>query len=155
REALRSQGDRYPALASRWAERELPEALLRRLQGSLEDDGRVADQASPELARCRREGDDRERRLKESLTRWAGPFGGNAYVPRAAARWVVLVPAAGFSRGRGIVHDVSNSGQSLFVEPLEACEANNQILECRARAAEEERRILAELAGEVRAHTVE
>jgi len=155
REGWRGQGERYPALVSRWAERELPEALLRRLQGALEDDGRVADKASPELARLRREGDDRERRLKDQLSRWAVPFGENAYVTRAADRWVVLVPAAGFPRRRGIVHDVSNSGQSLFVEPLEACEANNQILECRAQAAEEERRILAELARDVRAKATE
>ena len=41
-------------------------------------------------------------------------------------RFVALVPAAGFPRRRAIVHDVSASGQSLFVEPLEICESNNR-----------------------------
>src|SRR6267142_2592462 len=53
---------------------------------------------------------------------------------------------AGGARRRAVVHDVSGSGRSLFVEPLEACEANNRLLEVRAAAGEEERRILTELA---------
>jgi DNA mismatch repair protein MutS2 len=72
-------------------------------------------------------------------------------VTRFADRFVALVPAAGFARRQGIVHDTSNSGQSLFVEPLEACESNNRLLELRADALAEERRILRELAAEVRA----
>src|SRR6266581_4567962 len=78
-------------------------------------------------------------------------FGEQSYVTRHADRFVVLVPAAGFPRRRGIVHDVSGSGQSLFVEPLEACEENNRLIELKAEVAEEERRVLRELAEAVRA----
>jgi DNA mismatch repair protein MutS2 len=55
------------------------------------------------------------------------------------------------ARRSAIVHDSSNSGQSLFVEPLETCEANNHLIELRAEAAAEERRILRELGLAVRA----
>src|SRR5439155_551539 len=84
--------------------------------------------------------------------RWAKRFGEQSYVTRHADRFVALVPAAGFPRRRGIVHDVSGSGQSLFVEPLEACEANNRLIEARSELAAEERRILNELAAVALAH---
>jgi DNA mismatch repair protein MutS2 len=72
-------------------------------------------------------------------------------VTRAGDRFVALVPATSVSRKSAIVHDSSNSGQSLFVEPLEACEPNNRLLELRGEAAAEERRILRELGLAVRA----
>ena len=88
---------------------------------------------------------DGERRLHGQLERWVNAAGGG-HVTRFGDRFVAVVAAAGFSRKRGIVHDTSNSGQSLYVEPLESCESNNHLLELRAVALEEERRILRELA---------
>lgn len=125
--------------------------LLERLAGALDADGHVRDDASPALARARRGVLEGERRLHQQLERWAAGFGEGSYVTRAGDRFVACVPAAGFSRRRGIVHDTSNSGQSLFVEPLEACEGNNALLEMRAAAFEEERRILRELGEAVEA----
>jgi DNA mismatch repair protein MutS2 len=126
---------------------ELPEldALRERLNAALDGDGRVRDDASPALAKARRGVLEGERRLHSQLERWAAGFGEGSYVTRFGDRFVACVPAAGFSRKRGIVHDTSNTGQSLFVEPLEACEPNNHLLELRATASEEERRILREL----------
>jgi DNA mismatch repair protein MutS2 len=121
------------------------EALERRLSTALEPDGRVSDGASPELKRARAELASGERSLQQRLERWAKGFGETAYVTRHGDRYVALVPAAGFSRRRGIVHDVSGSGQSLFVEPIEMCEANNHLIEVAARAADEERKVLIEL----------
>jgi DNA mismatch repair protein MutS2 len=140
---------RYPDLASR--ARDLPQraALLERLEAALDPDGRVMDAASPALARARREHAHDERALEQRMTSWAKAHGEEAHVTRHADRFVALIPAAGFARRRGIVHDVSGSGQSLYVEPVELCEANNQLIELRARVAEEEQRVLAELAAEV------
>lgn len=143
--------ERFPELAA-LADR-LPdlEPLRVRLERSLAPDGSVRDDASPVLKRARAGVLDGERRLHAQLERWAAPFGEGAYVTRFGDRFVACVPAAGFARRRGIVHDTSNSGQSLFVEPLEACEGNNHLLEQRAAALEEERRILRELAESVAA----
>jgi DNA mismatch repair protein MutS2 len=155
REAWAASAVDYPGLGGEYGTLSWPAPLLERLERCLEPDGRVADRASALLARCRREAQAAEHRLQDQLLRWSRAFGENSYVTRAGDRCVVLVPAAGFPRRRGIVHDVSGSGQSLFVEPLEACEGNNHVIELRARAAEEERRILAELAADVRRHSPE
>jgi DNA mismatch repair protein MutS2 len=142
--------ERFPGLAARVAGLPDMEALRARLAGALEPDGRLADAASSELARLRRGLEQGERSLEQRLERWARGFGESAYVTRHGERFVALVPAAGFPRRRGIVHDVSGSGHSLFVEPLELCDANNEVIELRSGVGAEERRILLELATAVR-----
>ena len=141
--------ERHPELASLSDELPALDALRERLARALDADGHVRDDASPELARARRGVLEGERRLHAQLERWSSGFGEGSYVTRFGDRYVACVPAAGFARKRGIVHDTSNSGQSLFVEPLEACEGNNHLMELRAAAADEERRILRELAAAV------
>ncbi len=140
---------RFPALARVVDEVPALAPLRTRLGMALEPDGRLKDTASPVLKRLRAELVLGEQRLARQLERWAARFGADAYVTRHGDRFVALVPAAGFPRRRAVVHDVSGSGQSLFVEPLEACEANNRLREVRAGAGEEERRILRELARSV------
>lgn len=136
---------RHPGLAAGADALPACEALRARIAEAIEPDGRVSDAASPALRRARAELAGGERELERRLERFARGFGENAYVTRHGERFVALVPAAGFPRRRGIVHDVSGSGHSLFVEPLEACEDNNRLLELRAVVADEERRILLEL----------
>ncbi len=144
-------GARFPALAGCIGRLPALDRLRQNLAVALEPDGSVSDGASPALKRARAELATDERALEQRLERWARGFGPECYVTRHAERFVAMVPAAGFPRRRGIVHDVSGSGQSLFVEPLEMCEANNRLIELRGRVADEERRILKALAGEVRA----
>jgi DNA mismatch repair protein MutS2 len=138
--------ERFPVLAD--VANGLPdlETLRERLARSLDPDGRVKDDASPALRRARAGLQDGERRLHQQLERWVSGVGEGGHVTRFHDRFVAVVAAAGFSRKRGIVHDTSNSGQSLYVEPLEICEANNHLLELRGVADEESRRILRELA---------
>ncbi|HEY3216259.1 MAG TPA: Smr/MutS family protein [Candidatus Eisenbacteria bacterium] len=142
---------RFPRLAARVAELRQPRGLREQLTAALDDDGAVQDAASPLLRRLRRELTEGERRLGVQLERWAQRFGAEAYVTRHVDRFVAMVPADSFPRRRGIVHDVSNSGRSLLVEPLESCGENNRLIELRAAAALEERRVLGELAAAVAA----
>ena len=146
---------RHPGLRARAGALPPLEPLRRRIGAALEPDGRVSDAASPALARARAELASGERALEQRLSGWAREYGETAYVTRHADRFVALVPAAAFPRRRGIVHDVSGSGQSLFVEPLEFCEANNHLIELRAAVTDEERRVLLELSGETWARRAE
>ncbi|HEY6867658.1 MAG TPA: hypothetical protein VI792_10385, partial [Candidatus Eisenbacteria bacterium] len=96
--------ERHPALASLALGLPALEPLRSALARALEPDGRLADHASPALARLRRELSQGERDLETRLERWGRGFGADAYVTRHADRFVALVPAAGFPRRRAIVH---------------------------------------------------
>jgi DNA mismatch repair protein MutS2 len=146
---------RFPALSERVRTIVVPERLHRALLAALDPDGGLKDSASPRLGRLRKEHAESVRSLEQKLERWARGFGEQAYVTRHGDRFVALVPAAGFPRRRAIVHDRSGTGQSLFVEPIEMCEANNRLAEMRAEVLEEERRILRELAAQVTASAPE
>jgi len=135
----------HPRLAERAGAIPRLEALRHRLSTSIDGEGGVKDSASPALRRLRVDAAESERRLAEKMERWARGFGAEAYVTRHDDRFVAMVPAAGFPRRRAIVHDLSASGQSLLVEPLESCGENNRVIEMRHAALEEERRILREL----------
>jgi len=137
--------ERHPHLARRATEAPVLDALEKRLDQAVDSDGGIKDSASPALKRLRGAVTQGERRLAERMERWARGFGSEAYVTQHGERYVAMVPAAGFPRRRGIVHDVSASGQSLLVEPLELCGENNELTEVRRAAREEERRVRVEL----------
>ena len=143
--------ERFPKLAALAARVPDRDALRERIARTLDADGRVRDKASSALARARRGILEGERVIQRQLERWAAAHGAESYVTRVGERFVALVPASSGARKSAIVHDTSNSGQSLFVEPFDACESNNRLIELRAEAAEEERRILRELSAAVRA----
>ena len=137
--------ERFPVLAARVTEIPPLAALGERLSATIDAEGRVKDSASPALKRLRHEAAHGERRLSEQMERWVRAFGPDAYVTQHGERFVAMVPAAGFPRRRAIVHDVSASGQSLLVEPLEMCGENNHVTELRRAARDEERRVRIEL----------
>lgn len=132
--------------------RELREALRR----ALDDEGAVTDHASPRLAQLRRTVRDRRRRIVSELERIVhGLEGGERYVTVRHGRYVIPVRAEARSRVRGIVHDRSQSGQTLFVEPQSVVEANNDLVEAQRAEEAEVARILAELTGHVRARALD
>jgi DNA mismatch repair protein MutS2 len=110
-------------------------------------DGRIADEASPELRRLRiavvRVG-ERLRRMLESVVREPGAQTGiqDAFVTQRNGRFVVPVRADAARPVRGIVHAASSSGATLFVEPLESVELNNELVRLAEAEVEEQERIL-------------
>ena len=129
-------------------------AALRR---ALDDDGSVTDEASPRLRQLRREVRDRRRRIVADLERMltgadAERVLADRFVTVRHGRYVLPVRAEARGRLRGIVHDRSQSGQTIFVEPDEVVEANNTLVE-RVREEEQEvAAILAELTARVGAN---
>jgi DNA mismatch repair protein MutS2 len=144
-----------PALAGIAARLPALDALRQAIGRALADDGSVRDDASPHLRRLRQ----RIRTLQARIVReldalvQAPPTAtlfADRYVTVRNGRYVVPLRADARSRLRGIVHDRSQSGQTLFVEPEGAVDLNNELIqEARAESAEVER-VLRELTEAVR-----
>src|SRR5204863_1837719 len=104
----------------------------------------------------RREIRERRRRVAAELERAfqevdAERLFADRYVTIRHGRYVLPVRAEARGRVRGIVHDRSQSGQTLFVEPEAVVEANNDLVQTVREEEQETARILAELTEAVRA----
>jgi DNA mismatch repair protein MutS2 len=130
------------------------------LAGALAEDGAVTDQASPRLGQLRREIRGRRRKIVQDLERMlasseADRIFADRFVTVRHGRSVLPVRAEARARVRGIVHDRSQSGQTLFVEPEPVVEANNVLVEREREEQQETARVLAELTDLLRAHLPE
>ena len=131
----------------------------KRLIRSVEFDGHVTDDASPELKRLRHQITSTEANIRTELNSYT--HGANAkYLSDAVItlrddRYVIPVRAENRGRFGGVVHDQSASGQTLFVEPERIVALNNRLRQQQLAAAEEVRRILAELSALLAPYTDE
>ncbi|MCX7623134.1 MAG: endonuclease MutS2 [Thermomicrobium sp.] len=122
--------------------------LRAELARSIGPRGEVLDSASPELARIRRDLKEAHERLLERLRRLLVERQEalqEAYFTVRDGRYVVPVRADRRTSVPGIVHDVSGSGQTVFVEPFEVVDLNNRWRELQAAEAHEIERILGRL----------
>ncbi len=147
--------EEWPGLARRAGRAVKAPQVQERLEASLDEAGAVADGASPELARLRRDLRGRRADLVSRLERLAGNLPSRVRVPDASVtlrngRYCIPVRREGRSQVGGIVHDESASRQTLFVEPPQAIEPMNEIRELEMAEAREVRRILGELTDLVR-----
>ncbi|MBI3721168.1 MAG: endonuclease MutS2, partial [Fimbriimonas ginsengisoli] len=139
----------------------LPElrSLESRLHESLEPNGEVRDAASTELASLRRRKRSAQSRLLERVQSYTSGkhrewLSDPIYTVRDG-RYVVPVKAEHRSKVRGIVHDTSGTGQTLFVEPEDVLQLGNALREVEAAEAAEIERVLSELSGAVGAEAVD
>ena len=119
------------------------------------EDGSVLDNASPALRRLRRELRESEGQLVALLERIMTRLEAHQRVPDMSVtvrngRFVIPVRREGRGAVGGLVHDSSNSGATLFVEPPAAIEACNRIRELEADELREVDRLLAELSERLR-----
>jgi DNA mismatch repair protein MutS2 len=133
-----------------------PRELADLLRRSLDADGQVRDEASSALRRVRQRVRDLRRDIVKQLEAYfAGPHADTTfqerYVTLRHGRYVLPVRAEAKGRLRGIVHDRSQSGATLFVEPEAAVEANNELVQATREEEAEVLRILAALTDAVRA----
>jgi DNA mismatch repair protein MutS2 len=106
--------------------------LLRELRGKIEPDGSLADEASPELRRIRRAMERQHRAIEESLRKSLRALASDGstqdeLITVRGERFVIPVKAEFRRRVPGVVHGSSSSGQTVFVEPLETIEQNNEL----------------------------
>jgi DNA mismatch repair protein MutS2 len=150
REALRTRAAEAPRL---WAAAEpLTEspALADHIERTIEPSGAVSDRASPALAQARERARGLHRALKAEVEALLGDpemqrHLRDTYFTIRNERYVLPVLASARSAVPGIVHNASQSGQTLFVEPDSMLELGNELSIANAVAQEEEQRILREL----------
>ena len=138
---LAAAGERFPLLAARAATIGEFRGLLKDLSGKILPDGTVADHASVALGRLRREIDRQQRLIQESLERFLKQHRDEGilqeqFVAIRNERFVVPLITGQRRKIEGVIHGASGSGHTLFVEPLETLELNNELV----RLTEEERR---------------
>ena len=130
-------------------------ALRTRLEASVDPSGEVLDTASPTLGGLRRAVRLAHERLRNRLDALVRSDVASALqepiITLRNGRYVVPVRADARSRVKGIVHDQSGSGQTIFVEPLIAVEMSNAWREAELAAQAEEERVLDELSAHVAA----
>ena len=142
--------------------RDLPDlrALERELASAIGENGAVLDSASPNLKELRQEAQGAHDQLSQSLQRiirrmqrprYAGVLQ-ELIITQRNGRLVLLVKAEMRQHLPGIVHDVSDSGATLFVEPLPLVSAGNRWRELRLAQEREEQRVLRRFSDLVEGH---
>jgi len=121
--------------------------LLRLLRGKIEPDGSLNDDASPELRRIRRAMERQHRAIEESLRKSLRGLseGGSTQedlITIRGDRFVIPVKAEFKRKVPGVIHGSSSSGQTVFVEPLETIEQNNELVRLLDEEQSEIHRIL-------------
>ena len=130
------------------------ESLRQALLRSIDVDGSVLDSASERLRELRRSRAETERRLQRTLEELVKANPSSAlqeqFVTQRNGRYVVPVRRDAQKALPGLVHDVSSTGQTLFVEPTETLPMGNALSTLAAEEREEIRRILVKLSEGVR-----
>jgi len=124
--------------------------LLKAIRGKILPDGTLDDRASPQLAGIRREIEKQRRTIQDSLRGYLRRLseGGTAQdelVTVRGERFVIPVKVEQKRRVQGVVHGTSSSGQTVFIEPLETIEQNNELVRLLEEEQGEIRRILLEM----------
>lgn len=151
----------YPALAE-LTDGVIPmPTVIQRIMQVLDKFGHIRDNASPGLADIRRELSRTQNSISGILNNILLSAQKDGLVEKDVAPTLrdgrlVLPVAPGLKRKiRGIVHDESASGRTVYIEPAEVVEANNRIRELKSEERHEVVRILREVAGFVRPHCEE
>ena len=131
--------------------------LEEKISTSISGEDEIADGASPELANIRRQMRAAAARARDSLQKIISSPGyakalQEPIITMRQDRYVVPVKAEHKGAIPGLVHDISASGATLFIEPMAAVKANNELRELSAKEKLEIDRILAELSADCAEH---
>ncbi|MGA2746070.1 MAG: endonuclease MutS2, partial [Candidatus Sulfotelmatobacter sp.] len=154
---MRSDWDRVRSLSNQIVDFS---EFLRGFRNKIQPDGTLDDKASPELARIRREIERQRRAIQESLRGYLRRLadGGavqDELVTIRGERFVIPVKVEQKRRVQGVVHGASSSGQTVFVEPLETIEQNNELVRLLEEELTEIHRILQEMTQRIGTHSAQ
>lgn len=128
--------------------------FLRSFRNKILPDGTLDDKASPELSRIRREIEKQRRAIQDSLRSYLRRLADDGAVQEElitirGERFVIPVKIEQKRRVQGVVHGASSSGQTVFVEPLESIEQNNELVRLFEEELAEIHRILLEMTARI------
>src|SRR5271169_2728333 len=128
--------------------------LLRYFRNKILPDGNLDDRASQELARIRRDIERQHRSIRESLQSYLRRLaeGGavqDELITIRGERFVIPVKVEQRRRVQGVTHGASSSGQTVFIEPLETIEQNNELVRLHDEEQGEIHRILLEMTAKI------
>ena len=151
-----NEASKYPRLEALATEVQSYPTLIRRIDGIVNKFGKIKDNASPALAGIRRELAATAGSISRTLNSILRSAQAEGIVDKDVnptvrdGRLVIPVVPALKRRIKGIVHDESATGKTVFIEPAEVVEANNKIRELEGEERREIIRILTEFSNEVR-----
>ena len=126
------------------------------ITNSIVGEDELADSASPELASIRRHMRATEAKVRDILQKLISSnqskYLQESIITIRSDRYVVPVKSEHKNAIPGLVHDVSSSGSTFFIEPMGVVKANNELRELMAKEKKEIERILAELSAQCAAH---
>ena len=160
RSVLLAARDRFPRIGVHAAGIADLREVANELRGKILPDGSVADFASVALARLRRDVEKQRNQIQASLERFLRAHHEDGtlqedFVTIRNDRFVVPVVTGRERRVDGVIHGASGSGHTLFVEPLETIELNNELVRLHEEELREVHRILREFTARLRQHAVE
>lgn len=128
--------------------------LLERLENTVDEDGNILDTASPMLKYTRKLIKNTEERIKNKLEEFINRqdikiFLQDNFITKRNNRWVIPVRMDSKGQIKGIIHDVSRSGETAFIEPEETSTLSKQLEELLVEERLEEIRILKEISLEI------
>ena len=158
RSILNAAAERYPRLGVKAGDLVDLRPLLRELKGKILADGSLADDASVALNRLRRDIEKQQKQIHISLERFLRAHREDGtlqedFITIRNDRFVVPVVAGQQRKAQGVIHSASGSGHTLFVEPLETIDLNNELVRLREEELREVHRILRELTNLLRQHS--
>lgn len=153
-------GEQFPLMTKRSATMADFRSLLREIGGKVLPNGSIADDASVALHRLRREIERQKKTIHQSLERFLKSHRDERvlqeeYVAIRNDRFVVPVVSGQKRRVDGVIHGASSSGQTLFVEPLETIDLNNELVRLQEEEQREVFRILREITDKLRTHAAD
>ncbi len=129
--------------------------IYKRLNNSIDTEANIRDDASPQLKRLRKKIKNIEIKIKNGLEeimkrKEIAPLLQENFMTKRDSRWVLPVKIDFKRKIPGIIHDVSRSGDTAFIEPIEILPLSQKLEELQAEEKIEEMRILRDMTEEIR-----
>ncbi len=142
--------DDFPILEGLFSSLYTNEGVISKISSSIIDENTIDDKASPELQKIRKKIRNLEQDIRSKLNSMIHSFSFSKYVQENVVtirndRFVIPIKEEYRAQVKGFIHDVSNAGSTLFIEPISIFELNNEINQLRLAEEVEIEKILQQL----------